>query len=160
MPLGIDFTQILLHMFNVVILFAGLYIIIYAPVKKIMKEREDHYKEIDEAAQTKLAEAEQKNVEYEEKLKNVDAEISQQKKKASMDIAAMRTDAEAEAKASANKIIEDAKKDAENQRQAIVESAKKDITEMVEEATRKVVLAGSTSEAYDMFLDNAERSES
>ncbi|MCR5543426.1 MAG: ATP synthase F0 subunit B [Eubacterium sp.] len=160
MPLGIDFTQILLHMFNVVLLFAGLYIIIYAPVKKIMQEREDHYKEIDEAAKQKLSEAEQKNVEYEEKLKNVDAEISQQKKKASMDIAAMRTDAEAEAKAAANKIIEDAKKDAENQRQAIVESAKKDITEMVEEATRKVVLAGSTSEAYDMFLDNAERSES
>ena len=159
MPLGIDFTQILLHMFNVVLLFAGLYIIIYAPVKKIMQEREDHYKEIDEAAKQKLSEAEQKNAEYEEKLKNVDAEISQQKKKASMDIAAMRTDAETEAKATANKIIEDAKKDAENQRQAIVESAKKDITEMVEEATRKVVLAGSTSEAYDMFLDNAERSE-
>ena len=159
MPLGIDFTQILLHMFNVVLLFAGLYIIIYAPVKKIIQEREDHYKEIDEAAKQKLSEAEQKNAEYEEKLKNVDAEISQQKKKASMDIAAMRTDAETEAKATANKIIEDAKKDAENQRQAIVESAKKDITEMVEEATRKVVLAGSTSEAYDMFLDNAERSE-
>ena len=35
---------------------------------------------------------------------------------------------------------------------------KKDITEMVEEATRKVVLSGNTSEAYDMFLKNAERS--
>ena len=70
----------------------------------------------------------------------------------------MRSNAEAEAKDAASKIIEDAKKDAENQRRAIVESAKKDITEMVEEATRKVVLAGSTSEAYDMFLDNAERS--
>ena len=47
-----------------------------------------------------------------------------------------------------------------NQRNAIVESAKKDITAMVEDATRKVVLAGNTSEAYDMFLDNAERSDS
>ena len=49
---------------------------------------------------------------------------------------------------------------AENQKQAILESAKKDITEMVENATRKVVLSGNTSEAYDMFLDNAERSDS
>lgn len=160
MPLGIDLTQILLHMFNVVILFGGLYVIIYAPVKKIMQQREEHYKEMDETAQKILAEAEQKNAEYEEKLKNVDSEISQQKKKASMDIATMRSNAEAEAKETAAKIIEDAKKDAENQRNAIVESAKKDITAMVEDATRKVVLAGNTSEAYDMFLDNAERSDS
>ena len=160
MPLGIDITQILLHMFNVVILFGGMYIILYSPVKKFMKQREEHYKEMDETAQKILSEAEQKNAEYEEKLKNVDSEISQQKKKASMDIATMRSNAEAEAKETAAKIIEDAKKDAENQRNAIVESAKKDITAMVEDATRKVVLAGNTSEAYDMFLDNAERSDS
>lgn len=158
MPLGIDFTQIFLHMFNVVLLFGGLYIILYAPVKKIMQDRENHYKEMDETAKNKLAEAEQKNAEYEEKLKNVDAEISQQKKKASLDIANMRSNAEAEARDAAGKILEDAKRDAENQRKAIVASAKKDITEMVEEATRKVVLASNTSEAYDMFLDNAERS--
>ncbi|MBO4863889.1 MAG: ATP synthase F0 subunit B [Eubacterium sp.] len=158
MPLGIDITQILLHMFNVVLLFAGLYIILYSPVKKFMQQREDHYKEMDESAKAKLAEAEQKNAEYEEKLKNVDAEISQQRKKASIDLAEMRSNAEAEARDSASKIIEEAKKDAENQKRAIVQSAKKEITEMVEEATRKVVLTESTSEAYDMFLDNAERS--
>ena len=160
MPLGIDITQILLHMFNVVILFGGLYVIVYAPVKKIMQQREDYYKEMDESAKKMLSEAEEKNAEYEAKLKNVEEEISQQKKKASMDIAAMRSNAEAEAKASATKIIDTAKKDAENQRKAIIESAKKDITEMVEDATRKVVLSGNTSEAYDMFLDNAERSDS
>ena len=158
MPLGIDITQILLHRFNVVILFAGLYVILYSPVKKFMQQREDHYKELDEAAQNKLAEAEEKNAEYEEKLKNVEEEISQQKKKASMDIAAMRSSAEVEARDAANKIIEAAKKDAENQRKAIVESAKKEITEMVEEATRKVVLVDNTDEAYDMFLNSAERS--
>lgn len=158
MPLGIDFTQIFLHMFNVVLLFGGLYFILYAPVKKIMQDRENHYKEMDESAKNKLAEAEQKNAEYEEKLKNVEAEISKQKKKASLDIANMRSSAEAEARDAAGKILEDAKRDAENQRKAIVASAKKDITEMVEEATRKVVLTSNTSEAYDMFLDNAERS--
>jgi len=158
MPLGIDITQILLHMFNVVLLFAGLYVILYAPVKKIMQQREDHYKEMDKSAQDKLAEAEQKNAEYEEKLKNVEAEISQQKKKASLDIATMRSNAEADARSAASKILDDAKRDAENQRKAIIDSAKKDITEMVEDATRKVVLSGSTSEAYDMFLETSERS--
>ena len=158
MPLGIDITQILLHMFNVVLLFTGLYLILYSPIRKFMEQREQQYKEMDESAKNKLAEAEKKNAEYEEKLKNVDTEIYQQRKKASVDLAEMRSNAEAEARNSANKIIEDAKRDAENQKQAIIQSAKKEITEMVEEATRKVVLTNDTSEAYDMFLDNAERS--
>ena len=160
MPLGIDFTQIFLHMFNVVLLFAGLYVILYAPVKKIMQQREDHYKEMDEAAKKNLADAEEKNAEADTRLKELDNEISQQRKKASLDLGTMRSNAEAEAREAAAKIIDDAKRDAENQRKAIIESAKKDITEMVEDATRKVVLAGNTSEAYDMFLDNAERSDS
>ena len=160
MPLGIDFTQIFLHMFNVVLLFAGLYVILYAPVKKIMQQREDHYKEMDEAAKKNLADAEEKNAEADTRLKELDNEISQQRKKASLDLGTMRSNAEAEAREAAAKIIDDAKRDAENQRKAIIESAKKDITEMVEDATRKVVLAGNTSEAYDMFLENAERSDS
>ena len=160
MPLGIDFTQIFLHMFNVVLLFGGLYIILYAPVKKIMQQREDHYKEMDEAAKKNLADAQEKNAEADTRLKELDNEISQQRKKASLDLGTMRSNAEAEAREAAAKIIDDAKRDAENQRKAIIESAKKDITEMVEDATRKVVLAGNTSEAYDMFLENAERSDS
>ncbi|MCR5632408.1 MAG: ATP synthase F0 subunit B [Eubacterium sp.] len=160
MPLGIDFTQIFLHLLNVIILFVGLYLILYKPVKKFMQAREDHYKEMDEAAKKNLSEAEEKNAEADGRLKALDEEISQQKRKASLDIGTMRSNAEAEAKATANKIIDTAKKDAENQKQAILESAKKDITEMVENATRKVVLSGNTSEAYDMFLDNAERSDS
>ncbi len=160
MPLGIDFTQIFLHLLNVIILFVGLYLILYKPVKKFMQAREDHYKEMDETAKKNLSEAEEKNAEADGRLKALDEEISQQKRKASLDIGTMRSNAEAEAKATANKIIDDAKKDAENQKQAILESAKKDITEMVENATRKVVLSGNTSEAYDMFLDNAERSDS
>ena len=158
MPLGIDFTQIFLHFLNVIILLVGLYLILYKPVKNFMKTREDHYKEIDEKAMGALAEAEKKNEEFDGKLKELESEISQQKRKASLDIAEMRSNAEAEAKVAANKIIDDAKKDAENKKQAIIESAKKDITEMVEEATRKVVLSGSTGEAYDNFLESAERS--
>ena len=160
MPLGIDFTQIFLHLLNVIILFVGLYLILYKPVKNFMQAREDHYKEMDETAKKNLAEAQEKNAEADGRLKELDAEISQQKRKASLDIGAMRSNAEVEAKATASKILEDAKRDAENQKQAILESAKKDITEMVEDATRKVVLNGNTSEAYDMFLDNAERSDS
>ena len=47
MPLGIDFTQILLHFFNVIILFVGLYILLYAPVKAFMQKRSDYYADLE-----------------------------------------------------------------------------------------------------------------
>ena len=39
LPLNIDFQQILLHMLNIVLLFGGLYLLLYKPVKKFMDER-------------------------------------------------------------------------------------------------------------------------
>ena len=39
-PLNIDWQQILLHVLNFVILFGGLYFLLYKPVKNFMAKRE------------------------------------------------------------------------------------------------------------------------
>ena len=158
MPLGIDLTQILLHLFNVIILFVGLYLILYKPVLNFMKKREDHYKEMDDEAKAKLAEADAKLAEYSTKLSDVDAEISEKKRQADRDIEIMRGHAEDSAKAEAAKIISDAKKNAETQKTNIIAQARDDIAKMIEDATSKVVLTKNSSEAFDLFLDDAERS--
>ena len=41
MPLNIDFQQILLHMLNFVILFAGLGLLLYTPVRRFLNKRHD-----------------------------------------------------------------------------------------------------------------------
>ena len=41
-PLNIDWQQILLHVLNFVILFGGLYFLLYKPVKNFMAKREAH----------------------------------------------------------------------------------------------------------------------
>ena len=41
LPLNIDIQQILLHLLNFTILFAGLYFILYKPVRKFMDAREE-----------------------------------------------------------------------------------------------------------------------
>ena len=38
-PLNIDWQQILLHLFNFLILFGGLYLLLYRPVKAFMDKR-------------------------------------------------------------------------------------------------------------------------
>ena len=90
MPLGIDFTQILLHLFNVIILFVGLYILLYAPVKAFMQKRSDYYAALEKDTKAALEEANAKKAEYEEKLAAVEQEIEEQRKAANSEIAAMK----------------------------------------------------------------------
>ena len=42
-PLNIDWQQILLHMFNLIILTGGLYFLLYQPVTAFMKKRQEYY---------------------------------------------------------------------------------------------------------------------
>ena len=156
LPLGIDITQIFLHLLNVAILFTGLYILLYSPVVKFMKAREDKYKQMDDDANMKLADAEKLKEEYTQKIDAVESEISERKKAASAEINAMKEQAERQAKEQASRIVDDAKKEAESQKKHIVTEAKEEISDMVKEATRKVVLTSNVSEAYDLFLDDAE----
>ena len=44
MPLGLNFTQIFLHLFNFLLLFAILYFLLYKPVKNFMIHRQEVYK--------------------------------------------------------------------------------------------------------------------
>ena len=46
-PLNLDWQQILLHLFNFVILAGGLYFLLYKPVKKFMDNRTAYYQTLD-----------------------------------------------------------------------------------------------------------------
>ena len=46
-PLNVDWQQILLHLFNFIILFGGLWLLLYKPVKNFMAKREAYYKDMD-----------------------------------------------------------------------------------------------------------------
>lgn len=158
MPLGIDFMQIFLHLFNVVVLFFGLYILLYAPVKKFMKKREDYYKDMETQAVRQLEDADKLKEDYESRLRNAQEEIAAEKKKASMLLEDERMRASHEARAEAAKIIEDAKADAQMIRNAIVDDAKHDISRMIGEVAEKLMLEGTQGNVYDAFLEEVERS--
>ena len=81
-PLNIDPQQILLHWLNLVILAGGLYFILYKPVKKFIAKREEHYKALDQQADDRIAQAEQLQTQYSEKLAAADEEIHQARAKA------------------------------------------------------------------------------
>ena len=154
LPLNIDLQQVLLHLMNFTILLAILYFLLYKPVKAFSDKRTDEYKKADEEAKRLLAEAAAHEKEYADKLSFADEEIRQKKAEARKE---MNDAAEAEtkkAKLEAEKILQSAKVEAENRRARMLSDAKSELSDMVLEATEKIV-EKSTSDAYDRFLNAA-----
>ena len=157
MPLNIDWQQILLHLFNFVVLFAILYFLLYKPVKEFMEKRTEYYKTLDDEAKRGLADAEKTKNEYRQKLAASDDEISAKKNKAHVDTEKAREAIIKRAEKQAEKIVADARKDIEYNRAKMLKEAQTEITDMVAKAAEKLVAQSTTSEAFDQFLGAAER---
>lgn len=154
-PLNIDWQQILLHLFNFSILAGGLYFLLFKPIKDFMDKRTAYYKELDDKANAKLADADAVKEEYDAKLKNADEEISQKKKDSLAKTQAEADSRIAEAREQADKILTDAKADIEREHQKMLEQSKKEVADLAIEATRKL-LEQSAKDPYGTFLQNVD----
>ena len=159
MPLNIDWQQILLHLFNFIILFAILYFLLYKPVKQFMDKRTEYYKSLDDEAKANLLESERAKEEYQKKLAAAEEEISAQKKKAHTEIEEANAALIKHAEKKAEKIVADARKNIEYDRAKMLKEAQTEITDMVASAAEKLVAQSTTSQAFDQFLESAKRGE-
>lgn len=156
--LGINFLQILLHAFNLIILVGGLYLLLYSPVKKFMKQREDSYIKQDEEAQQRLESAKKTQADYEAKVADVEKEINE-KRAAAAKSTQERVNAQLDlAKEQAEKIVENAKKEAEEEKAKILEDAQKEIT-LLAIATTEKLLSNNQTETVNQFISATEGSE-
>ncbi|HIZ43729.1 MAG TPA: ATP synthase F0 subunit B [Firmicutes bacterium] len=155
-PLNIDWQQILLHLFNFMILAGGLYLLLYKPVKKFMDQRTADYQQMQDEAEQKLASARELEASYEEKMKEADAEILRKKTQAAKDA---EESADAHLKAAreqAEKVLADAKESARKEQEKILFETQTKIAGLASEAVEKL-LSTPAEEVYDQFLDSAER---
>jgi len=157
MPLGIDFVQILLHLFNVIILFGGLYFILFGPVKKFMDERDEHYRKIDEEKNQALEDAQQLKADYDKQLQASADQILLEKQKAIREIQELRHQKVTEAQEEARRIIKKAEGEGERRKEEIVAGAREEISNLIADAADKLLLDGDTDQFYDAFLDKVER---
>lgn len=159
MPLNIDWQQILLHLFNFIILFAILYFLLYKPVKQFMDKRTEYYKKLDDEANANLAESEKVKAEYTQRLSNAEAEIAESRKTAHKELAVSLDTRKKQAEEEASKIIADARIVAEREREKILREAQGEIADMVTTATEKIISGSDTTDAYDQFLAVTQRGE-
>ena len=156
MPLNIDWQQILLHLLNFVILFAGLWLLLYKPVRSFMQKRREHYEKMDADAEKKSAEAEEKRAAYEQKLAQAEDEIAQLRRTAEKETAEYEAKKRSETDELAKSIIADAREDAAHIKAQATKEARAEIASIVTDAVEKIVLEDTASEAFDQFLDAAD----
>ena len=157
MPLNIDIQQILLHMFNFVLLFGISYFLLYNPVKKFMDDRKKYYEDMDAEAKDNLKKAEELKASYEEKISGSDAEIEKRHDEIISE-AYKRRDAMLEhAHKEADEIVDKAKKEGDYARKKSVENAKAEIEAYVTRAAEKIV---SGEDPYESFAESPKSEES
>ena len=138
-PLNIDIQQILLHLFNFAILAAGLYILLYKPVKNFMDKRIAYYKEMDDKAEEKLSKAEGLRNAYQKQVDETDDIIREQKNRAAKEAKAL-ADAEIEAAhRQSAEILKKAQEDAQVEKDRMIASARQEIVDLAVLATQKLM---------------------
>ena len=155
MPLNIDFQQILLHMFNVVLLFGILYILLYKPVKDFMDKRAKEYEELDAQTKAALAKAQEEQASYEQKLKNVQQEIDQKREASEKAQEAEAARILENANNEAASILAKARAEGAAEHDRLIAGAKGELRDMITSAAEKLVYR-DVSEAYDSFLKAGE----
>ena len=154
-PLNINWQKILLHALNLVLLVAGLYILLYKPVKQFMQRRAESYqKQADEAAE-RTRQAEALYNEYDALLAGAKAEIRQKRAQEMSEAAEAARKLMEETKQQAGKLIAQAQESADRERARILEGVQGEISRMSMDATHRL-LSRSLDEMYDAFLDAAE----
>ncbi|MDR0751744.1 MAG: ATP synthase F0 subunit B [Christensenellaceae bacterium] len=129
MPLGLNFIEILIHFFNIVILVVVVRFLLYKPIKKFMASRAESYAKQAEDAEKTTTVAVELREKYELLLDNAQKEAVK-----------ITEDAAVSANLNADQIINDAKKKAS----VIIEKAEEDIK--IKVAEQKEAMAGAISE--------------
>ena len=153
MPLNIDWQQILLHWMNLAILVGGLYFILFKPVKQFMEKRDAYYRERDEEAEAKLAEADRIKAEYQAKLDAADEEIRQARAKSQQAAQQAAEEQLTRAQAQAQQLLVHARTEAEHDKEQILRSSQRELRRLAAAATKKLAME---KDPFDQFLDLAE----
>lgn len=155
LPLNIDPVQILLHLFNFVLLFAILYFLLYKPVKAFMDKRQEGYRREREETEAALRQAEDARVTAQNRLEELDAELAAHRRAAEEENAEIAAQIRKTAEEEAAAVLSRARAQALREKEDLMTRAEDEVRELIGRAAGELV-ACDTAEAYDRFLRAAQ----
>ena len=161
LPLNIDWQQILLHVFNFIILATVLTFVLFKPVRKFMREREEKYKTAAEEHAKKKAEIAEMEEERKARIAGLDAELEAHRQQVLAQAETRGRQLVEQAEDEARGIIAESRKRSEEERAAYLAGAGGEIADMVVKSAEKLLVVGSSPESdralYDSYLKTADK---
>ena len=152
--LGLSLTKFLLHLLNFAILFVCLWLILYKPVMKFIRERQERIDKEKQDAAENLKASEEARQASEERLRAIDEEIEAKRTSAEREIAESCDQKIREAEARAGEIIADAEEKAAAEAGRVIDSAKEDLKEVAVSLAENII-EKKIDEVDDALIDNA-----
>lgn len=153
LPLGIDFQQIFLHLFNFFILALGLYILLYKPINNFIEKRKAYYDDLDRKIADKDKQSSKILEQNRTELENAGAKIDDMRSKAEKDMEKQAKEIIDQANLKAEEIVKNAKSQALYEKNKMIKEANSEIKEMAINAVKS--LLDSKEDVYDEFIKTA-----
>ena len=152
--LGLSLTKFLLHLLNFAILFVALWLILYKPVMKFIRARQERIdKEKREAEEDRKA-AEAARLAGEERLNALDEELENKRIAAEQELQAIREEQLNESKAQADEIVKAAELRAKAEADKIVAEAKAGIKDAAVTLAQSII-EQKIDKVDDALIDSA-----
>jgi F-type H+-transporting ATPase subunit b len=142
-----------LTLIAVFVLFLGGSFFFFNPARKFLDKRKQSIADDIEAAEKEKSEAERLKNEYEEKLKNVDAEVEGILSDARQRALANENRIVADAREEAGKIIDNAHREANLEKQKVADEVKKEVISVAGAMAGKIVAATMSDADQKRLLD-------
>ena len=142
-----------LTLIAVFVLFLGGSFFFFNPARKFLDKRKQSIADDIEAAEKEKSEAERLKNEYEEKLKNVDAEVEGILSDARQRALANENRIVADAREEAGKIIDNAHREANLEKQKVADEVKHEVINVAEAMAGKIVAASMSDADQRRLLD-------
>ncbi|MDO4604813.1 MAG: ATP synthase F0 subunit B [Helcococcus sp.] len=148
--LGINFQQILLHIFNFALLLLVLNELLYKPIVKFIDDRDAYYKSLDKEKNENLEKSKELLNKRNRELEDIHIEANRIKEEAIKESQIQAKQEINQAKEEGMKIIEKARAQSIIEKDILIRNAKKDLREVAIEAAAKLSLLNN--DVYDDFL--------
>lgn len=152
-PIKLSLVDILLHLLNLVILIAGLTFLLYKPILKFIKKRQENIQAEIQKSEDLKSSAEEMAKEYESKLTSVEEEAEKIKAQAKSEGESEKEKIIQSAKDEATALLSDAKQECVELRKETVEEMKSQVTDAVIQIATEVVRREVTAEDNKKIID-------
>ncbi len=154
LPLGLNFLEILINMFNLAILIIGMRYLLYKPVKKFMDKRRAMYEAEAEASAATKAEAEDMKTTYDGLVKNANEEAFQIKSAATTEAKCEAQEIVATAKAESKLLLLKTAEEAQHNVGVMRAELKNQIADLAVGIAGQILEREVAASDYDALIDS------